>query len=245
VFYSWITSKTNFSLIGFQYFNDCFSNTDWHHSGARVVLVDDNGIRATMTASWLKQMGWADVAALTMDKVDGAMATGPHVPKLLGFDEARVSYIDAVTLRDKLTSGKTVVVDLDYSRQYRQGHIPGAYFSTRARLGKAMKKLPKAEAIVLTSPDGALAWLAAADIAEKASTPVFVLSGGTKAWTAAGYALEEGATHMADEADDVWLSARELGKNREEAMREYLAWEIDLVHQMATDDDHRFNVVAG
>jgi rhodanese-related sulfurtransferase len=213
--------------------------------GARVVLVDDNGIRATMTASWLKQMGWADVAVLTMDKVDGAKATGPHVPKLLGFDEARVSYIDAVTLRDKLTSGKTVVVDLDYSRQYRRGHIPGAYFSTRARLGKAMTKLPKPEAIVLTSPDGALAWLAAADIAEKASTPVFVLSGGTKAWTAAGYPLEEGATQVADEADDVWLSARELGKNREEAMREYLAWEIDLVNQMATDDDHRFNVAAG
>jgi 3-mercaptopyruvate sulfurtransferase SseA len=167
------------------------------------------------------------------------------VPKLLGFDKARVSYIDAVTLRDRLTSGRTAVVDLDYSRQYRRGHIPGAYFSTRARLGKAMKKLLKAEAIVLASPDGALAWLAAADIAEKASTPVFVLSGGTKAWTAAGYPLEEGATQMADEADDVWLSARELGKNREEAMREYLAWEIDLVNQMATDDDHRFNVAAG
>jgi hypothetical protein len=50
---------------------------------------------------------------------------------------------------------------------------------------------------------------------------------------------------MADEADDVWLSARELGKNREEAMREYLAWEIDLVNQMKTDDDHRFKVAAG
>jgi hypothetical protein len=30
---------------------------------------------------------------------------------------------------------------------------------------------------------------------------------------------------------------------REKAMREYLAWEIDLVNQMATDDDHRFRVV--
>ncbi len=34
--------------------------TDYHLAtwGARVVLVDDNGVRATMTASWLKQMGW-------------------------------------------------------------------------------------------------------------------------------------------------------------------------------------------
>ena len=29
--------------------------------GARLVLVDDDGVRSVMTASWLKQMGWKDV----------------------------------------------------------------------------------------------------------------------------------------------------------------------------------------
>ena len=212
--------------------------------GARVVLVDDTGVRATMTASWLKQMGWADVAVLTMDKMPGALVKGPHVPKALGFNRPSVTTVDAATLRERLSAG-TVVVDFADSRQYRRGHIPGAWFSTRARLGAALKKLPKADALVFTSPDGALAGLAAVDVAKTAPVPVLVLAGGTKAWTAAGYPLEEGPTHMADEADDVWLSARELGKNREDAMREYLAWEIDLVNQMATDDDHRFNVVSG
>ena len=70
-----------------------------------------------------------------------------------------------------------------------------------------------------------------------------VLAGGTEAWTAAGLPLETGATTMASEPDDVVLSARERGQGREEAMREYLAWEIDLVNQMATDDDQRFRVV--
>ena len=32
--------------------------------GARIVLADDNEVRAVMTASWLKQMGWRDVAVL-------------------------------------------------------------------------------------------------------------------------------------------------------------------------------------
>ena len=50
---------------------------------------------------------------------------------------------------------------------------------------------------------------------------------------------------MASEPVDVVLSARERGQGREEAMREYLAWEIDLVNQMAEDDDQRFRVVAG
>ena len=50
---------------------------------------------------------------------------------------------------------------------------------------------------------------------------------------------------MASEAIDIRLKAREQGKDIEQAMREYLAWEIQLVHDMAADDDHRFQVVAG
>ena len=46
-------------------------------------------------------------------------------------------------------------------------------------------------------------------------------------------------------AEDVVLSVRERGQNRDEAMREYLAWEIALVTDMANDDDHRFRVIVG
>ena len=63
-----------------------------------------------------------------------------------------------------------------------------------------------------------------------------------QAWVEAGLPLEQGATHMADEADDVVLSARERNQDREAAMREYLEWEINLVNDMASDDDHRFRV---
>lgn len=38
-------------------------------------------------------------------------------------------------------------------------------------------------------------------------------------------------------------AGRKHGFDREVAMRAYLAWEIELVNQMATDDDQRFNVV--
>jgi len=213
--------------------------------GARVVLVDDNGIRATMTASWLKQMGWRDVAVLTFDPAQGGLETGPHVPKALGLDAGKAATIAPADLQKALAAGNTVVVDLDYSRPYRAGHIPGAWFATRSRLADALSRLPAAETIVLASPNGDLAVLAAADLDGVASVPVKVLAGGTRAWAAAGLPLEAGDGNLADEADDVWLSARELGKNREEAMREYLAWEINLVNDMATDDDQRFQVATG
>lgn len=40
------------------------------------------------------------------------------------------------------------------------------------------------------------------------------------------------------------FSARERGQGREEAMHEYLAWEIDLVNRMASVDDQRFRVAS-
>ena len=43
------------------------------------------------------------------------------------------------------------------------------------------------------------------------------------------------------QADDVHLMPRERGMDREAAMREYLTWEIKLVDDMASDDDHRFS----
>jgi rhodanese-related sulfurtransferase len=212
--------------------------------GARIVLVDDNGVRATMTASWLRQMGWSDVAVLIAGPADGDWVSGPPRPRVLGLEGLTIPTIEPAALRDRLTARQALVIDLNTSRRYAQGHIPGAWFAIRSRLAAALATLPKAESIVLTSPDGALAQLAAAEIGGVATAPVMVLSGGTQAWAAANLPVEIGAPHMASEAEDVVLSARERNQNREEAMREYLAWEINLVKDMATDDDHRFHVVA-
>jgi rhodanese-related sulfurtransferase len=213
--------------------------------GARVVLVDDNGVRATMTASWLKQMGWQEVAVLALGPADGERVTGPHRPRVLGLDGVSVPGIDPAGLRERLAAGTALVVDLDTSRNYARGHIPGAWFAIRSQLAAAQGRLPKAETIVLTSPDGSLARLAAAEMTGTAGAAVMVLAGGTRAWKEAGFPLETGASHMASEPDDVALSARERNQDREAAMREYLAWEINLVHEMTTDDDQRFRVVAG
>jgi rhodanese-related sulfurtransferase len=219
--------------------------TDSHIAtwGARIVLVDDNGVRATMTASWLKQMGWPDVTVLVASPSDGDWVTGRHVPRVLGLEAASAPGINAIDLRDQLATGKVAVIDLDLSRRYALGHIPGAWFANRLRLGPTLANLPADLTIVLTSEDGALAMLAAAELKAAALAPVMTLSGGTQAWIQAGFQLETGTTRMAHRADDIFLSPRERGQNREEAMREYLTWEINLVNDMAKDDDHRFRVV--
>jgi rhodanese-related sulfurtransferase len=211
--------------------------------GARVVLADTDGVRAIMTASWLKQMGWDEVAVIRLQDIPGSWMTGQHRPRALGLGRKRVALVSPVELKQRLDAGTVTVIDLDYSKSYRNGHIPGAWFATRTRLGAALEKLPPAESIVLTSPDGDLAQVAAEEFAGRTALPVAALEGGTRAWTLVGYPLASGADRMAETPDDVWLPAREQGGDRESAMRAYLAWEIDLVNQMATDNDHRFKVV--
>jgi rhodanese-related sulfurtransferase len=205
--------------------------------GARVVLVDDTGVRARMTASWLRRMGW-DAAVLEgglegVELEQGEPAPNSDIFPLAGPEPATVE-------ASELHAKPAVVVDLALSRQHRQGHIPGAWFAIRARLAQALDKLPAQGDLVLTSQDGSLARYAAAEL--RSRRPVKVLSGGTATWKAAGLPLETGMGPLASEPDDVALSARDRPGDRERYMREYLAWEVELVNQIADDTDCRFRL---
>lgn len=210
--------------------------------GARVVLADTDGVRSVMTASWLKQMGWDDVAVINLDEIAGNRTSGRHRPAVLGLDRAAVATIDPAALEKKLDAGSVTLFDLAYSKAYRKIHISGASYATRAQIASLVEKLPPAETVVVTSPDGDLACVAVADLAEILSRPVLALAGGTNAWVNAGYATEAGDDATSLNADDVWLPARERGMDPEESMQAYISWEIELVNQMANDDDQRFNV---
>jgi len=206
--------------------------------GARVVLVDDTGVRARMTASWLKRMGW-DAAVLDggLDGVElerDLPAVRSDMFPLAGPEPATVQ-------PSELRANPAVVVDLALSRQHRQGHIPGAWFTIRARLPEALDKLPAAGDLVLTSEDGTIARYAGAEL--RTRRPVKVLAGGTAAWKSAGLPLDTGMGPLASEPDDVSVSARDRpAAERERYMREYLAWEVDLVNQIARDTDCRFRL---
>jgi rhodanese-related sulfurtransferase len=218
--------------------------TDRHAAtwGARIVLVDDDGVRAVMTAHWLQQMGW-EAGAMTIDMQAQGKERGEWRPHVLGLNEAGVQTINARELHSRMQAGGISILDVDWSRDYRDGHIPGAWYGIRARLDAIVPQLPPSDTFVLTSSDGLLAKFAAADATAIAGKPALALEGGTQAWRQAGLPLEQGATRMATQPDDVRLRAREQSGGMEEAMRAYLSWEIDLAEQMAADDDQRFRIV--
>ena len=207
--------------------------------GARVVLVDDTGVRARMTASWLRRMGW-DAVVLDggLDGADLERGTPAVRSDIFPLSGPEPETVEPTQLRLQ----SPVIVDLALSRRHREGHIPGAWFAIRARLGEALDRLPAEGDLVLTSEDGGVARFAAAEIAGRTRRRIRVLAGGTAAWKAAGLPLDTGMGPLASEPDDVALSARERAADRERYMREYLAWEIDLVNQIARDSDCRFRL---
>ena len=209
--------------------------------GARVVLVDDNGVRATMTASWLVQMGW-DVAVLESG-LDGFEMT-TEAPRLepTGIGQAGETEIDPDELAARLAAGTAVVIDLAPSRDYDKGHVPGAWWAVRARLPESLAKLPEKPLLVLTSPDAVLARLAAPEASQLTGMKIAVLAGGTGAWIASGHPLTTGLENMADERDDTWLKPYDHPNGVEDRMRAYLTWEIDLIDEIERDGDHRFKL---
>jgi rhodanese-related sulfurtransferase len=205
--------------------------------GARVVLVDDDGVRATMTASWLIQMGWREICVLR-DGLRGELESGPQRLEVLGLDDDVIeAALEPITLGRMTESDAVRILDLADSRTYAAGHVPGAWWLTRARLEEDLAQVPPAPAYVLTSPDGTLARLALADVGRLISAPVQVLAGGTEAWRAAGLELQTGTDRLAGAPDDV-VYLRPYDRPPEQAaqaMREYLRWETTLVSQLERD----------
>jgi len=206
--------------------------------GARIVLVDDAEVRALMTASWLKQMGYRDVFVLA----ERGTETGFPEPLVLGSAPPADAAMGPGELDALLRREAATLIDLSLSRAYRRAHIPGAWFAIRSRLERAMAAIGPHAAVVLTSEDGVLAGFAAPELAAMTDVPVRYLAGGNAAWSAAGFPLVAGEERMADEAVDVWLRPYEQPRAAREAMHEYLAWETDLLPRIARDGTARFRV---
>lgn len=211
---------------------------------ARIVLIDDNGVRAAMTASWLIQMGWQDVYVVKDALKSGPLLAGPSSPEVLGLDQVNCDYITARELKRALDAGNATVIDFDTSLRYRDSHIPGAWFAIRANLEHNLERIPEAKLLVLASPDGIIAQLAAPEAAQLTQTPIKVLQGGANSWRAAGLPVETGMTRLADSTDDVRYRPYDRTDNIEEAMKDYLTWEVNLVQQIARDDDVNFRAFA-
>ena len=113
----------------------------------------------------------------------------------------------------------------------------------KAQRFRSLDRVPKRRLLVLTSPDGALAWLAAAELEDCGFADIRVLGGGTAAWRAARLPLATGREAMADTPDDCWRRPYDPYA-APDARERYLRWEIELIRQIEREGDIGFRVSA-
>jgi len=204
---------------------------------ARVVLIDGEGVRAPVVASWLKQLG-SDVYVLEGGIRSGLRAPSPALPAL-----PEVKSISPAELRRVLDEGKSTVLDLRSSMSFRNAHVPGSRWSIRPRIVAAAGKTRSM--IVLIADDGNVALLSAVDLFEEGISDVKVLEGGIAAWRQAGYPTEASPGMPADaECIDHLFFVHDRHAGNREAMKQYLAWETGLIAQLDEQDKASFKIGA-
>ncbi|KAF2482893.1 Rhodanese-like domain-containing protein [Neohortaea acidophila] len=204
--------------------------------GARIVLYDDDGIRALMTATWLQQMGWN---VYVLEQNTTLPETVSSAPGPIFHPDLPHSTISATELKNWPDA---TIIDLARSPAYTKGHIPGAYFASGPELARDLQKAPGSGPIILTSPDGIIAAANLPFAKQATSRPVKCLSEGTAGWTALGYPLET-ETRWLSEPIDVYKRPYEGTNNARESMQSYIDWELQLVAQLANDGVAGFHVV--
>jgi rhodanese-related sulfurtransferase len=199
---------------------------------ARLVLIDDTGTRAAMTASWLRQMGWADVFVLRDDFARLATQTGPveeAVPELALMPVGTASARDLLAQETRPT-----IIDFSRSLSHRKRHPAGARFAIRSRALDDLAPLLGERWLFFTAEDPRIATLAAQDMTRAGVHRIKVLEGGTAAWAAAGGPMEDGMTDPLSPEEDVFHKPYDLTLDKA-AMQRYIDWEVALVPQVARE----------
>lgn len=223
--------------------------------GARLVLLDGEGVRAAVTANWLRHMGWevhvmvVDTQALVAvpgeDSAQGALAAvasagADEAARVVAATVAPPDAGPAISAQDAaaMLADGGQAVSLDRSADFLAAHPPGAIWANRARLEGLHALLQAGRVLVLFSEDGRAATLAAHDLREAAPDPdaqVNVVQGGLRAWRQAGLPLHGADADALPQAERIdvlyWMHDRRSGNK--EAMRGYLEWERGLLAQLS------------
>ncbi len=201
-----------------------------------VVFACDGKARATIVASWYRQFGFTEVYAVQGGTAAWAAAglqleQGIVAPPF-GLAQAR-EQVQRLSPQDLHAAPPALVIFVETSQDFAQGHVPGARWVPRGALELQIADLApsKETAIAVTCNGGANATLAGATLKDLGYQNVSVLEGGMAAWQAAGLTVETGLSGVMRPPTDMVLSGPD--RNSADAIN-YLRWETALGEKYAT-----------
>lgn len=206
---------------------------------ARIVLLDDEQVRAPMTAQWLRQLGHEAYV------LEGGLAAAARLnpPRATtSQDRADLPGITPAELDEGLGDRGVQFIDLRPSVSYRKEHIDQAVWSIRPRVAASADST---KTVVLVADQPGIASLAALDLAEAGFRDVRRLSGGHEAARAEGLPMVSTPDNPTDaDCIDFLFFTHTRHEGDVAAARQYLAWEIGLVDQLDAAERQSFKVAA-
>ena len=214
--------------------------------GARLVLIDNEGVRAPAMASWLAMLGW-DVAvwkdafmsqpsASTKDHAVVEVRELRAQSEEGAYKEINVNQIPA------LLNAGVVLIDIRPSMKYRESHIQKAIWSIRPKLFD-LADILRGQAVVLVAEDIEMAKLAALDLSEIGVKEININAGPASEWVAANLKTEATPNAPADEeCIDYLFFVHDRHDGNKAAARQYLAWEINLLAQIDEQEKNAFRL---
>ena len=209
---------------------------------ARIVLFDNDGIRAPLVASWLQQSGhqvWV---------LRGGLQCGLPLRKA-GKVKALTTVLPLTSV-DELAAGlaerRLRVLDVRNSMAYRRAHIPDTVWGIRPHLPDLAAFADGCDVVLAGDDDGVVALVAQewrAGNPDAAAITLSQLIGGFDAWTAAQLPTASTPALPAD-ADCIdflyFVHDRLDGDN--DAARQYLQWEAGLPAQLDPQERAAFHL---
>ncbi|WP_414472189.1 rhodanese-like domain-containing protein [Microvirga sp. M2] len=203
---------------------------------ARVVLADDTGLRASLAAYWLGQMGYETYVLPDADTTlarDGWQPSqaAPFVPA------SELQPIAPQEAAEAAAGGEALLLDLRLSVEYRREHPAGSRWTIRPELKTTLGDWQGGLCLIADEP---VARLAALDLEELGYADVRIVSGGFDAWKSAGLATETGWPESIARPSDFLSFVHDRHDGNLDAARQYLAWETGLVDRLDAQERATF-----
>jgi rhodanese-related sulfurtransferase len=212
-------------------------NTD-QHAGvrrSRILLVDDDGARASVIASWLIRMGYrASVverdSSTPADECEHAAVAAISRPTQLTPSD--------VTSLEARTGSALHLLDVRPSAAFQRSHVKGAHWTIRPNAAHRLQALGASlgDRIVLIADRADVSALIELDLREAGYADVIHANADLHAWQRVGFALVDNDTLDPATRIDYLFFVHDRHAGNLDAARQYLAWEQGLVAQCSASE---------